>query len=177
MLEYITAKTLLALWLLLPAALANGAPPIATVLLPKLDYPMDFYLKSRGVRLFGEHKTMRGLLIGTLVGLITWLIQRETIIFQSGSSLLPWYYGGIVGFAALIGDAIKSFFKRQMRIEPGKNWFPLDQIDWIIVYLLVLSFYVKLSMALILISLLLGFTLHIIGKLFGFFVGINKQKI
>jgi len=37
-----------------------------------------------------------------------------------------------MGAGALVGDLIKSFFKRKLKIDEGNAWFPFDQIDWII---------------------------------------------
>jgi CDP-2,3-bis-(O-geranylgeranyl)-sn-glycerol synthase len=38
----------------------------------------------------------------------------------------------LLGFGALAGDSIKSFFKRRVGVKPGKRWFPFDQIDFVI---------------------------------------------
>jgi CDP-2,3-bis-(O-geranylgeranyl)-sn-glycerol synthase len=37
-----------------------------------------------------------------------------------------------MAFGALAGDAVKSFFKRQIGIAPGHRWLGPDQLDFIV---------------------------------------------
>jgi len=39
---------------------------------------------------------------------------------------------GSICFGALIGDIIKSFFKRRIGKKRGQDWIPFDQIDFIL---------------------------------------------
>lgn len=41
-------------------------------------------------------------------------------------------FGGIVGFAALVGDAVKSYFKRRTGRDRGQPWVPFDQLDFVV---------------------------------------------
>jgi CDP-2,3-bis-(O-geranylgeranyl)-sn-glycerol synthase len=41
-------------------------------------------------------------------------------------------YGAILGFAALVGDAVKSYFKRRQGKEGGAPWVPFDQLDFVV---------------------------------------------
>lgn len=41
-------------------------------------------------------------------------------------------YGAILGFAALVGDAVKSYFKRRLGKEGGAPWVPFDQLDFVV---------------------------------------------
>ncbi|HJQ92892.1 MAG TPA: CDP-2,3-bis-(O-geranylgeranyl)-sn-glycerol synthase [Candidatus Thermoplasmatota archaeon] len=41
-------------------------------------------------------------------------------------------YGAILGFAALVGDAVKSYFKRRVGKEGGAPWVPFDQLDFVL---------------------------------------------
>jgi hypothetical protein len=45
----------------------------------------------------------------------------------SAHPLLP---GLLMGLGAGIGDAVKSFFKRRIDIEPGESWPVFDQLDF-----------------------------------------------
>ena len=135
---------LFALWFFLPAAFANASPVFAAIIpgLKKLDQPIDFGKTFRGKRLLGKNKTIRGVLIGTIVGALTGLVQF--LLYSN----LNWFdsivrgidysdpiviaLGGSMGFGALFGDAVESFFKRQLSIQSGKSWFPFDQIDYVI---------------------------------------------
>lgn len=41
-------------------------------------------------------------------------------------------FGAFVGFMALLGDAIKSYFKRRTGRDRGRPWFPFDQLDFVV---------------------------------------------
>jgi CDP-2,3-bis-(O-geranylgeranyl)-sn-glycerol synthase len=41
-------------------------------------------------------------------------------------------YGAVLGFAALVGDAVKSYFKRRRGKEGGAPWVPFDQLDFVV---------------------------------------------
>lgn len=41
-------------------------------------------------------------------------------------------YGAVLGFAALVGDAVKSYFKRRLGKEGGAPWVPFDQLDFVV---------------------------------------------
>lgn len=112
-------------WLLLPAGIANTAPVFAAKYnwLPGLNQPLS-------ERLFGSHKTWRGLVFGVIFGLIAGIILGHGAIF-----------GAALGFGSLAGDAIKSFFKRRLNIAPGQPWPVFDQIDSVVGALIVSVFF------------------------------------
>jgi CDP-2,3-bis-(O-geranylgeranyl)-sn-glycerol synthase len=132
------------IWLFLPAGIANMGPVIANNIsfLKKYNQPLDFGKTFRGKRIFGDHKTIRGILAGGFMGLIvafgqmllsdifSWLDRYSYQLDYSSSRIL--LFGLCLGFGAIIGDAVKSFFKRQIGVEPGKPWVPFDQLDFII---------------------------------------------
>lgn len=45
-------------------------------------------------------------------------------------------FGALVGGFALVGDAVKSYFKRRRGKERGAAWFPFDQLDFVVFGLL-----------------------------------------
>lgn len=45
-------------------------------------------------------------------------------------------FGGFVGFMALVGDAVKSYFKRRTGRDRGRPWVPFDQLDFVVFGLL-----------------------------------------
>ncbi|MEM6997988.1 MAG: CDP-archaeol synthase [Patescibacteria group bacterium] len=130
------------LLLLAPAGIANTAP----VWFAKLPYikhwntPLDFGKSWRGIRIFGQNKTWRGLLSGALVGALIGLIQwffidqsqwlADIDLLQGEMNIV--LFGAITGLFALIGDAVESFFKRRAGVRPGKPWVPFDQTDYIL---------------------------------------------
>ena len=145
------------LWFFAPAGIANLAAfgSGKTQSLKKFNFPIDFYVKIRGKRILGDHKTVRGFLAAILFGIVSCFL--EVLIYSNSYSireLIPIDYytinpiilGALLGFGALIGDALKSFFKRRINIEPGMSWFPFDQIDYIIGGIVFSLFYIHLSL-------------------------------
>src|SRR3990172_5827209 len=67
-----------AFWFFLPAGLANSSAEVISKLpfFRKFNYPMDFYKTYRGKRVFGSHKTVRGLVAGTLFAILMITIQK-----------------------------------------------------------------------------------------------------
>ena len=171
--------------LFLPAGLANMIPPFSHLFFPDLNYPLDFNLLFRGKRVFGDHKTIRGFISGILIGGIFFLFQKylyTSTDFYKHLSLINYeqvspFFGFWLGFGALGGDAIKSFFKRQMSITPGSTWFPWDQIDWVIGSLMISAFFIKVDLVLILTFLVAGLVLHLLVNGIGFIIKMNKSYI
>jgi CDP-2,3-bis-(O-geranylgeranyl)-sn-glycerol synthase len=135
-----------ALWFILPAYLANSiASDVAHLpFLEKFSYPLDFGLKWRKVRIFGPNKTWRGLLFGVMAAVVTGIVQQnyagdaatllsDSLRLDSTLHLPPMSIAlaFMLGLGAIIGDAVKSFFKRRMGIESGQPAPLLDQLDYI----------------------------------------------
>src|SRR3989338_6624434 len=126
------------LWILLPAGVANMAPIFAAKIIPSWSYPADFGFTWRETRIFGSHKTIRGLFAEAISGGLVFLVLRyitpnlisEKSQPQSAYLQVPIYLGFWIGFCALAGDLLKSFLKRRLGIAPGKAWAPFDQVDW-----------------------------------------------
>lgn len=165
--------------------MANMAPILAARMLPSWDYPMDMHLSVNGTRLFGEHKTMRGLVAGMVFGYLTLLYFRYAQSAYPGFAAVSPYdfsivsptLGILIAIGALGGDAVKSLFKRQLRIPPGSSWMPFDQVDWIVGALLVTYPFVRLSAAQIAVSFGLGFLFHIASRFVGFLLRFNTKPI
>ncbi|MDA1060981.1 MAG: CDP-archaeol synthase [bacterium] len=168
-------------WFLLPAGIANMSP-VLFKWIPFLNYPVDLNRKFKGKPIFGSNKTYRGLLFGTLTAIAAVYFQKVFYQDLSSISLIDYsnvniyILGVLLGFGALLGDMIKSFFKRQMNIKSGKSWVPFDQLDWIIGSLICVSFYIAISWQVILASILLFGLLHPITNLIGYFLHIKKNK-
>ncbi len=121
------------IWLLLPAALANMAPIFARFIFPNWNTPIDFGLKFHKNRIFGDHKTYRGFFAAVMTGFIVFIVQQ--VLYWK----IPWlrffkivdydvtspFFGAWLGFCAITGDLIKSFFKRRIQIRPGEPWITL----------------------------------------------------
>lgn len=112
-----------ALWFILPAYFASISPVWFRL---EGKTPIDFGKKFRGKPIFGVTKTYRGFFGGALCGTILGLMQQ--LCFDKPNGLL---LGLLLGFGAMTGDLIKSFFKRQLGIRSGERFFPFDQIDFL----------------------------------------------
>lgn len=186
---------LLAFWFFLPAGLANASP----VVLNKLPYwnrwntPLDLSKTFRGKRLFGDNKKWRGLLGGIVIAsLAVWIQHRlarsGSVPISAGISQLTGeinYYdtsilwlGPLLGFGALMGDAIGSFFKRQLGIKPGERWFPFDQLDYIAGGLLASALVVQLNHWWQVGSVILvWFGMHLIASYIGWLLGLKPKPL
>jgi CDP-2,3-bis-(O-geranylgeranyl)-sn-glycerol synthase len=120
-----------------PAYVADLSPIVAARLLPRLGTPIDGGLTLRGRPLMGSHKTWRGLLACVVGGVAGWEGQRFlyqlgvlhdlAVVDYAAQPILP---GFLMGAGAGIGDAFKSFLKRQVGIPPGATWLGFDQLDF-----------------------------------------------
>lgn len=122
------------------AIIGNSAPIVANKIPVLKDWntPLDFGAHFRGKRLLGSNKTWRGLTFGIFIAIVVVFIQKlildaldaDVVLNSTSFNELPTLlYGFLVGFGALAGDAVESFFKRQVGIAPGHSWFPFDQLD------------------------------------------------
>lgn len=134
-----TGDLLQTLWFFVPAYLANMAPVLARGHLAWLDRPLDGGRMLWGERIFGAHKTWRGIVAGTVIGLAAFAGQR--LLYDAGwlRELAPIDYGDtpltlgiLLGLGTGVGDAVKSFFKRRIAIAPGESWIGFDQLDFMI---------------------------------------------
>ncbi len=168
-----------AFWFFLPAGIANAAPLFACRLpgLKRWNTPIDFGKTYRGKPLFGANKTWRGLVFGTLIAALVGFIQYRVITYSVESTSFILLSTAALGFGALAGDAIESFFKRQVGVKPGEKWFPFDQIDYIIGGLLAVVPFVSLSLSDILRVGILYFGLHLVFSYIGYLIGFKKTPI
>jgi len=138
------------LYLLIPAYFANMAP-VFFKRLDFLNYPIDFGKKIRKKRIFGKNKTFRGLFFGMILAMLVFYIQK--IFFLEGFvsfslidySLYSVWFGAVIGLVTILGDAIESFFKRQLGKKPGKPWVPFDQLDFVITNFIFFAFFIDIS--------------------------------
>jgi CDP-2,3-bis-(O-geranylgeranyl)-sn-glycerol synthase len=159
-------------WFLLfftPAYVANMLPPFFRKL--PGGWPIDGGKTWRGHRLLGENKTWRGLCVGTLGGgLVGYALQAAGLPFV-------WWWGLWLGFAALVGDALKSLVKRQIGIKPGGRWVPFDQIDFMIAATLVSFAFIAWSWSTVLFGFLILFGATVLVQIIGGATGIKKDKL
>jgi CDP-2,3-bis-(O-geranylgeranyl)-sn-glycerol synthase len=134
----VTHAVLQTLWFFVPAYLANMTPVLVQHRFASLATPIDGGRTFRGQRILGAHKTWRGLLAGTVVGVAAYEAQRAAYLLGIGHGLAlidytahPVVPGLLLGLGTGVGDAVKSFFKRRVGIAPGHSWPVFDQLDFL----------------------------------------------
>lgn len=97
---------------------ANAAPVIAAKLARnRWAAPLDFgWVLPDGERLFGSHKTWRGLACGVAACVCAGSLLGVAPAIGAGFAC-----------ASLLSDALSSAAKRRMRLEPGTEYPGLDQ--------------------------------------------------
>ena len=169
------------LWLFLPAGCANMLAGLSKHI-RFLDYPVDFAKTWRGKRIFGDHKTWRGFFFGLLASLIMVYVQRELADQTTNYNLINYQeiniylFGLLAGLGALLGDLLRSFFKRRKDVAPGKIWFPWDQVDWIIGAIIFISFYIPLSADRILTAIAVALIMHPLVNYICYLLKLQKNK-
>jgi CDP-2,3-bis-(O-geranylgeranyl)-sn-glycerol synthase len=124
-----------ALWFFLPAYLAN---PMAVVFGggPPIDLGRSL---SDGQRFFGDGKTWRGLIGGTVSGAVLGLLLSLPFDLLGSSS--SWSYGfpaeafvasAVLALGALLGDLAGAFVKRRLHLPRGAKASGLDQYDFVV---------------------------------------------
>ena len=157
-----------ALWLYLPALAANAAPVLIAKLpfFPRIRHP----IWPAGL---GANKTWAGLLGGIIIGTLVGWLQL---------TLTPWPYdpvlwlawSALISFGALLGDSVKSFFKRRMGIPPGGAWPVIDGIDYVVGALVVGLLLFVPSWPVALALLVAGPILSLLANIFSYLIGIKK---
>jgi len=173
---------LYAFWVFLPAGVANMSPVLASYipLLNNWNTPVDFGKTWYGNRLLGDNKRFRGVLVGVLSGLVISIGQFSlNIYYQSGINSISSaaFSGVLLGFGAMIGDIVESFFKRRRKIKSGDSWFPFDQTDYIFGGLACWLWFVNISWQLVVYIFVVYFGLHLLVRYIGYKLGINDKAI
>ncbi|MEW6665642.1 MAG: CDP-archaeol synthase [Thermodesulfobacteriota bacterium] len=149
-----------------------------------LSKPLDLGLTIRGRRVFGDHKTWRGLLINVLFCMLGAAAQAR---IQQSQAIPPWlplldygrdglWVGFLMGAGMTCGELPNSFLKRQVSIPPGGRmrgfpgvlFFLLDQVDLAIGIWVFLFFVLKPAPSLVLLSFLITLVLHMAVSAVGY---------
>ena len=172
----ITEIIIQAMWLMLPAYIAN---PTAVVF--GGGTPIDFGKNWKdGKRILGDGKTFRGLVGGTACGVIIGIIQMKyaPFGFLGGFTLLAIFS---LSFGALLGDMIKSFFKRRLGFNRGMKMPLIDQLDfvagaWVLTYLLEPEWFsANFTFWIIVVILMLTPVLHRLTNIAGYYMKLKKE--
>ncbi len=163
-----------ALYFFLPAYMANMMP-VLLKRMPLLDKPI-------WERKLGNHKTWRGLIAGVLTGLLVFWLQKIIFILGYTRIALIDYadysiiLGLLLGFGAMLGDLVKSYYKRKAGLKPGESWKIFDQVDFAVGAIILGWFIYVPPVSAVIIILLASPVLHILFNHLGYWLGINKSR-
>ena len=161
--------------------------------LSRLRRPLDGFHTFRGRRLFGDHKTWRGLTINVAFSTVGAMIQAwlhhqgylprwlVLVDYQCSGILI----GMLLGLGMTFGELPNSFLKRQLDILPGKGtrgisgviFFLFDQIDLAMGIWVFLFFLIRPSPVLIAWSLVIALVLHVAISIFGYCLGLRDTMV
>jgi CDP-2,3-bis-(O-geranylgeranyl)-sn-glycerol synthase len=153
------------------AALSGGGTPV--------DFGRNY---SDGRRIFGDGKTWRGLIVGILAGVGIGIIQ----IWSAGTYGLTFLPGLtlpaviLLATGALLGDLVKSFFKRRCGKERGAKWPIADQYDLVAgAFILLLIFdtawlFGEVTLTVFILILILTPILHRAVNIIGFMIKVKE---
>jgi len=171
------------LWFFAPAGLANMFAFLSKYI-RILKVPIDFGGNFRGKRIFGDNKTWRGAFFGIFVGFLVFLLQKYLYRYNFFHDLslfdyskMSWLFGLLLSSGAIIGDLIKSFFKRRVNIAPGQSWMPFDQIDYTICVIALGSFIFFPGWPIAFGVVAIGFLLHILFNLASYILKMKRSKL
>lgn len=117
---------------IIPCYVANAAPVLLGGGQP-LDFGANF---TDGRRILGDAKTIRGFVGGVAAGTVAGgILALHAPLPAFGSAWAQFVSGFLLSLGALLGDALGSFIKRRMGMEPGRPFF-LDQLGFVAVGLL-----------------------------------------
>lgn len=147
-------------YIFLPAYIANATPVIFGG-----GKPLDGGRTWRDDRpLFGNHKTVRGTIVGIAAGTAVGLVQFEPL------------HGLLLAVGAISGDIAVSFVKRRLKLRPGAPFPIADQLGFIIVALALASVMPspptwKRAIAILLATI----PIHIITNFFAWLLKLKKE--
>jgi len=122
-----------------------------------------------GERIFGDHKTVRGLLSGLVVGITVGIFEsflsadNVTIIATLGSA------------GALLGDLGGAFIKRRMRIKPGQSLPGVDQLDFVLGAVLAISLIYTPTLGTLLILFCVTPPIHLLANMGAYRLGLKSN--
>jgi len=162
----ITVTVAGAVWLMLPAYLANPLAAVTGGGTP-LDLGRNLW---DGRRILGDGKTIRGLTLGTMGGTLVGITQG----FPPSVSLT-------LSLGALLGDIAKSFLKRRLGYPRGAKMPLADQLDfvagaWTATYLLNREWFTgHFTPPILLAVILITPLLHRLTNIIGYKIKVKKE--
>lgn len=154
-----------ALYIILPTYCTNGAPVIFGG-----GRPIDLgKTLPDGQRILGDNKTFRGFISGIMAGVLVGMLC--TYIFSI--NLMPIAFPASLG--ALLGDMVGAFLKRRLHITPGAALPGVDQLDFVVGSILIVSLFSSISVAVVVILLVVTPPIHFLTNVGAYLLGLKKN--
>src|SRR3989338_2679631 len=162
------------LYFFLPAYFAN--------MMPVLCKKLPFLARPVSEKWFGRHKIWRGLVVAVIAGTVVFWLQGVMYDagFRSWASIdysdFSLWLGFWLGLGAILGDLVKSYYKRKAGIKEGRSWIPFDQLDFVIGGL-VLGWIVYVpDVEIVFFILLLSPLLHVVVNYIGYVLRMKENR-
>jgi CDP-2,3-bis-(O-geranylgeranyl)-sn-glycerol synthase len=131
-----------------------------------IDFGKDFV---DGERILGDHKTFRGFVSGfiggALVGVVcSYVFSKNLLIVAVPASL-----------GALLGDMAGAFVKRRLKIKPGGPLPIVDQLDFVVGAMILVSLFSAISLPVALILLLVTPPIHFLTNVGAYALGLKDR--
>jgi CDP-2,3-bis-(O-geranylgeranyl)-sn-glycerol synthase len=124
---------------------------------------------SDGQPIFGSHKTVRGVMVGVLAGTIFGLAES---LVDSRLALA----GFMIAFGAVLGDLLGAFIKRRLRVEPGKAFPILDQLDFVFGSLIFGYYFFPIDLSSLILFVVVTPPIHLGTNYGAYRLGIKKTQ-
>lgn len=175
----------LALWLGLPAWIANSTPVIFGG-----GRPIDGGKMFRdGSRLLGDGKTIRGFVAGIFWGTLTGAIlvyaapyvKSEMVNYLTVTSdmdvilNMPLLVGFMLSVGALTGDLVGSFLKRRVGLRSGAPSPVLDQLGFVLMALIFAAMFLDPNPFYPAVLIIVTFGIHLLSNTLGYLIGVKKN--
>jgi len=157
---------------ILPAYIANSSAALFGGGLP-----LDFGRKLRKNRIFGKGKTFRGLFLGILFGTVAGNVIGYFIggtSYSIGSVTTYTALGFLLATGALLGDLIKSFFKRRLGYKSGQSLLLIDQLDFVVGAIALGSIVYIPTLSTVIFLIIITPLIHLLLNIIAFLLGLKK---
>ena len=157
---------LIAVYVAIPTYVANSTPVLLGGGGP-IDRGRQFV---DGRRVFGTNKTVKGFACGLLLGSVAGL--AEAILFRNYLLVLA---GIVASLGALLGDLFGAFLKRRLDIPPGHPLPVVDQLDFILGALVLISPLLKVTLGAVLILVIATIPIHLFSNAAAYMLRLKKR--
>lgn len=160
---------------IIPAYIANSTPVFVGG-----GTPLDLGKKFRdGRRIFGDHKTIRGLVGGIIAGiLISFLLPYlfPLVGIAKIGFIDALFLGLLLSLGTHTGDLLGSFIKRRLDLRPGSPAPILDQAGFVFfAFLFAYPFYPLIGLWDVIIIILITLLIHPVSNVIAYLLKLKEE--